>query len=104
MKKRILAMLLLLAMILTMVPVIASADEVSANAEGGENAVADAAEGAAIGDLHEWYVQNGLPSTLTTTTSQGLKKRGMGAAVLATPREITRRCSWTPLVYFGNKC
>ena len=40
--------------------------------------------------------------TSTVTTSQGLKKRGTQGTVLATPREMIKRFSWSPEVYFGN--
>ena len=42
--------------------------------------------------------------TVTVTTSLGLKNRGISGKVLHAPREMTRRFSWTPEVYLGNRC
>ena len=53
--------------------------------------------------LHVAFYMLHVPFTSTVTTSQGLKSLGAKGTVLATPREITRRSSWRPEVYFGKR-
>ena len=66
MKKRILSVLLLLAMLVTMIPVAASATEAGETTEGASGGSNEQAEEPAVGNLYDWYVQDGLQNLFTT--------------------------------------
>ena len=57
MKKRILSVLLLLAMLVTMIPFAAAAEEVSTEGTTGGQTETEQPD---VGDLYEWYVKEGL--------------------------------------------
>ena len=63
MKKRIISLFLLMAMVLTMIPVMASAEETTPTVDDG--ASSETTE-ATAGDLHDWYVQDGLTLLYST--------------------------------------
>ena len=72
MKKRILSVLLLLAMLVTMIPVtatVAAAEETVTNnssSDSGSNTTGSPAEKPVAGELQDWYVQEGLTNLFTT--------------------------------------
>ena len=94
MKKRILSLLLLVAMILTMVPVMVSAEEAATESEQIQQATNnEATADTTPGDLHDWYIKDGLTALYSTfgadngvdlTAGTWTSKVGAGVATLGT--------------------
>ena len=95
MKKRILSVLLLLAMLVTMIPFAAAAEEVSTEGTTGGQTETEQPD---VGDLYEWYVKEGLTNLFTTfgdengvdlTAGTWTAKVGTGVATLGTKARWT---------------
>ena len=91
MKKRILSLLLLVAMILTMVPVMVSAEEAATESVQQQPDNNETVADATPGDLHDWYVKDGLTALYSTfganngvnlTDGTWTSKVGTGVATL----------------------